>query len=164
MKRNSAKEIALGGLMAALAIVIMCLGGLIPFATFVCPMFCCIMTKLVLSLCGKRISWAWYGAVAILSVLMAPDKEAAALFVFLGYYPIVKPWMDKHKPSWLYKGLLFNVSILVMYWLLIHVMGLNEIAAEYAEAGTVMTVIMLVLGNVTFFMLDMILGRKLRRR
>ena len=164
MKRNSAKEIALGGLMAALAIVIMCLGGLIPFATFVCPMFCCIMSKLVLSLCGKRIGWAWYGAVAILSVLMAPDKEAAALFVFLGYYPIVKPWMDKHKPHWLYKGLLFNVSILVMYWLLIQVMGLNEIAAEYAEAGTVMTVIMLVLGNVTFFMLDMILGRKLRRR
>lgn len=164
MKRNSAKEIALGGLMAALAIVIMCLGGLIPFATFVCPMFCCMLTKLVLSLCGKRIGWAWYGAVAFLSVLLAPDKEAAALFVFLGYYPIVKPWMDKHKPNWLYKGLLFNVSILVMYWLLIHVMGLNEIAADYEEAGQVMTVIMLVLGNVTFFMLDKILGTKLRRR
>ena len=83
--------------MAALAIVIMCLGGLIPFATFVCPMLCCMITKLVLSMCGKRIAWAWYGAVAILSVLMAPDKEAAAVFVFLGYYPIVKPWMDKRK-------------------------------------------------------------------
>lgn len=164
MKRNSAKEIALGGLMAALAVVIMCLGGLIPFATFVCPMFCCILTKLVLSLCGKRIGWAWYGAVAVLSVLMAPDKEAAALFVFLGYYPIVKPWMDKHKPSWLYKGILFNASILVMYWLLIQVMGLNEIAADYEELGQVMTAIMLVLGNVTFFMLDKILGTKLRRR
>lgn len=150
--------------MAALAIVIMCLGGLIPFATFVCPMFCCILTKFVLSLCGKRIGWAWYGAVAVLSVLMAPDKEAAALFVFLGYYPIVRPWMDKHKPAWLYKGLLFNVSILIMYWLLIQVMGLNEIAADYEELGQVMTLIMLVLGNVTFFMLDKILGTRLRRR
>ena len=83
MKRNSAQKIALGGLMAALAMVIMSLGGLIPFATFVCPMLCCMITKLVLSMCGKRIAWAWYGAVAILSVLMAPDKEAAAVFVFL---------------------------------------------------------------------------------
>jgi hypothetical protein len=164
MKRNSAQKIALGGLMAALAIVIMCLGGLIPFATFVCPMLCCMITKVVLSMCGKRIAWAWYGAVAILSVLMAPDKEAAAVFVFLGYYPIVKPWMDKLKLSWLWKGLLFNCAILLMYWLLIHILGLSEIANDYEEAGTVITVVMLLLGNVTFFMLDLVLGRRLMRR
>ncbi len=164
MKRNSAKEIALGGLMAALSIVIMCLGGLIPFATFVCPMFCIILTQLVLRMCGRRIAWAWYGAVALLSVLMAPDKEAAAVFVFLGYYPIVKPWMDRRRLSILYKAALFNAAILLMYWLLINIFGLNEIAAEYEEAGTVMTVIMLVLGNVTFYLMDMILGRELIRR
>jgi hypothetical protein len=164
MKRNSAKEIALGGLMAALAVVIMCLGGLIPFATFVCPMLCCLITKLVLSMCGKRITWAWYGAVAILSVLMAPDKEAAAVFVFLGYYPIVKPWMDQRKLRWFWKGLLFNCAILLMYWLLIHILGLSEIASDYEEAGMVMTIVMLILGNVTFFMLDVVLGRKLMRR
>lgn len=164
MKRNSAKEIAIGGLMAALAIVIMCLGGLIPFATFVCPMLCCLITKLVLQLCGKRIAWAWYGAVAILSVLMAPDKEAAAVFVFLGYYPIVKPWMDRQKLCWLWKGLLFNTAILLMYAILIHLLGLGDIAADYEEAGTVMTIVMLLLGNVTFFMLDLVLGRKLMKR
>lgn len=164
MKRNSAQKIALGGLMAALAIVIMCLGGLIPFATFVCPMLCCMITKLVLSMCGKRIAWAWYGAVAILSVLMAPDKEAAAVFVFLGYYPIVKPWMDKQRLSWLWKGLLFNCAILLMYWLLIHILGLSEIANDYEEAGIVMSIVMLLLGNVTFFMLDLVLGRRLMRR
>ena len=164
MKRNSAKEIAIGGLMAALAIVIMCLGGLIPFATFVCPMLCCLITKLVLQLCGKRIAWAWYGAVAILSVLMAPDKEAAAVFVFLGYYPIVKPWMDRQKLCWLWKGLLFNTAILLMYAILIHLLGLSYIAADYEEAGTVMTIVMLLLGNVTFFMLDLVLGRKLMKR
>lgn len=150
--------------MAALAIVIMCLGGLIPFATFVCPMLCCMITKVVLSMCGKRIAWAWYGAVAILSVLMAPDKEAAAVFVFLGYYPIVKPWMDKQRLSWLWKGLLFNCAILLMYWLLIHILGLSEIANDYEEAGIVMSIVMLLLGNVTFFMLDLVLGRRLMRR
>ncbi len=150
--------------MAALSIVIMCLGGLIPFATFVCPMFCILLTQLVLRMCGRRIAWAWYGAVALLSVLMAPDKEAAAVFVFLGYYPIVKPWMDRRRFRILYKAVLFNAAILVMYWLLINIFGLSEIAAEYEEAGTVMTVIMLILGNVTFYLMDMILGRELIRR
>ncbi len=150
--------------MAALAIVIMCLGGLIPFATFICPMFCLMLTKLVKNLCGRRIAWAWYGAVAVLSLLLAPDKEAAAVFVFLGYYPIVKPWMDRQRFSALYKAALFNAAILVMYWLLIRIFGLSEIAADYEEAGTVMTVIMLLLGNVTFFMMDMILGRRIGRR
>ena len=40
---------------------------------------------------------------------------------------------------------------------------MSDIAAEYEEAGKIMTAVMLVLGNVTFFMLDMILGRKFRK-
>ena len=158
MKRNSAQKIALGGLMAALAMVIMCLGGLIPFATFVCPMLCCMITKLVLSMCGKRIAWAWYGAVAILSVLMAPDKEAAAVFVFLGYYPILRPWLNKLRPDWLFKGLYFNAVIAVLYTLLLKVLGFAEILEDYAEMGAVMTVAMLIMGNITFFLLDRLLS------
>lgn len=164
MRRNAAKEIALGGVLAGLAIVIMCLGGLIPLATFVCPMFCCLMVKLVGKLCGNRIAWAWYGAVAILSVLMGPDKEAAAVFVFLGYYPIIKPKMDKLPIKWLWKMLYFNVVILAMYALLIHVFGLAEVAEEYKELGLIMTLVTLALGNVTFVMLDILLGRRLKKR
>lgn len=164
MRRNAAKEIALGGVLAALAVVIMCLGGMIPLATFVCPMLCCLMVKLVLGLCGKRIAWAWYGAVAILGILMGPDKEAAAVFVFLGYYPILKPKMDKFPLKWLWKILYFNIVILVMYTLLIHVFGLNEVVEEYAELGTLMTIVTLALGNVTFVMLDILLGRRLKKR
>lgn len=164
MRRNAAKEMALGGVLAALAIVIMCLGGMIPLATFVCPMFCCLMVKLVKKLCGDRIAWAWYGAVAILSVLMGPDKEAAAVFVFLGYYPIIKPKMDKMPWKWLWKLLYFNAVILLLYTLLIHVFGLADVAQEYAELGFVMTLVTLFLGNVTFVMLDILLGRRLRRR
>lgn len=163
MRRNAAKEVALGGILAALAVVIMCLGGLIPIATFVCPMLCCLMVQLVRLLCGDRIAWAWYGAVALLSVLLAPDKEAAAVFVFLGYYPIIKPKLDKSKLRWLWKALLFNVVILVMYTLLIHLFGMAELAAEWKELGTVLTVVMLIMGNVTFFLLDMILGRRRRK-
>jgi len=150
---------ALGGVLAALAVVVMSLGGLIPVATFVCPMLCMILLRFVCQLCGNRIGWAWYGAVAVLSFLLGPDKEAAAVFLFLGFYPIVKPKLDTMKVSWLLKLLLFNTAIGCMYYLLIHLLGMAQIAAEYAQMGTVLTVIMLLLGNLTFYLLDLVLTR-----
>lgn len=154
---------ALGGVMAALAMVIMNLGGLIPVATYVCPMLCCLLAQLVLKLCGARIAWAWYGAVTVLGLLLSPDKEAAAVFAFLGYYPMVKPWMDRRRAKWLWKGLLFNGSVLVMYWLLMHLIGMDQVIADFQGLGIGMTVVLLVLGNVTFFLLDRVLGRRFYR-
>ena len=157
--RGEARRIALGGMMAALAVVIMSLGGLIPIATFVCPMLCMLLLAFVTRFCGIRIGWAWYGAVAILSLLMGPDKEAAAVYAFLGFYPIIKLRLDRMKFGFAVKLVLFNGLILAMYWLLIHLFGMDQIAAEYQELGTIMTVVMLILGNVTFFLLDRVLTR-----
>ena len=155
---------ALGGVLGALAVVIMSMGTLIPVATFVCPMLCMMILKLVLPICGSRIGWTWYGCVAILSLLLAPDKEAAAVFAVLGYYPILKPKLDKLPLSPLWKLTLFNAAILVMYWLLGNLFGLTELTEEFRDMGTVMTVVLLILGNVTFFMLDVLLGRRFVRR
>ena len=163
-KRTTAASIALGGVLAALAVVIMGMGTLIPVATYVCPMLCCLILQLVRKVSGNRIAWAWYGAVAILSLLMAPDKEAAAVFAFLGYYPIVKLRLDRAKGKWLWKALVFNTAIGVMYFLLIHLLGMEDIASEYAEMGRIMTLVMLVLGNVTFFLLDRLLSMRLKIR
>ena len=157
--RGEARRIALGGMMAALAVVIMSLGGLIPVATFVCPMLCMLLLSFVTRFCGSRIGWAWYGAVAILSLLLGPDKEAASVFVFLGFYPIIKPKLDRMKLGAVLKLVLFNGLILIMYAVLIRLFGMDQIAAEYQELGTLMTVVMLTLGNVTFFLLDKVLTR-----
>ncbi len=156
------KKMALGGILAALAVVIMSMGTLIPVATYVCPVLCMILLKIVLTACGKRTAWAWYGAVAILSLLLAPDKEAAGVFLFLGYYPIVKPGLDRRKLPWLWKGLLFNGSVLLLYWLLMHLFDMQQILEEFSDLGQAMTAVLLLLGNVTFFLLDVLLGRKLK--
>ena len=163
-RNNASKNMALGGVLAALAVVIMCLGGLIPLATYTCHMLCCLLLKFVYQSCGKRIGWSWYGAVAILSLLMGPDKEAAAVFVFFGYYPLVKPKLDGMKLGWLFKALLFNVSAIAMYFLLINLFGMAQMAAEFQEMGNILMIVTLALANVTFFLLDKLLGMKLRRR
>ena len=158
MKQSNTKVIALGGLLAAVAVVIMCLGGMIPLSTYVCPMLCSIVQFIVLQFCGRRIAWVWYVLVSILCLLMGPDKEAACVFLLLGYYPIVKPSIDKSRLRLLWKLLLFNGAIAVLYVGLIHLLGLSEVLSEAEELGKWGLAIMLLLGNVTFFLLDRLLN------
>lgn len=161
-KRTPAAQIAFGGILAALAVTLMSLGTLIPVATYVCPMLCALMLQLVLKICGKRIALAWYGAVSILSLLLAPDKEAAAVFLALGYYPIVKPGLERRKGKWLLKVLFFNGMIMLTYWLLMHLFGMAQLAAEFTEMGILLVAVMLLLGNATFFLLDRLLETKFK--
>lgn len=157
--RKKSYSMALGGVTAALAVVIMCLGTLFPLATYLCPVICALVLQTVFSACGKRIAWVWFATVAVLSMLLAPDKEAAAVFAFLGYYPIVKQRLDRSIPSWLWKLLLFNGAGIAAYGVLIWVLGMGELAESFQEAGVVLTVITLALGNLTFFVLDSLLSR-----
>jgi hypothetical protein len=110
------------------------------------------------------MGWAWYGAVAILSLLMGPDKEGSALFLFFGFYPLVKPKLEKMPLPWLWKGILFNAAILLMYTLLIHLFGMAELASEFREMGSILLMVTLLLGNLTFFLLDRILSRRFGRK
>lgn len=147
--------------MVALAVVLMCLGTVIPIATYAAPVLCMFTGQVVMRLCGSRTAWAWFGAVALLGLLLAPDKEAAAVFCALGYYPIVKPKLDRTRAKWLWKALLFNGSVILLYWLLLKVIGVARLLEEFSGMGAVLTAVLLVLGNATFFLLDRALGRNI---
>ena len=161
--RSKAYPIALGGMLAAAAVVLMCIGTIVPVATYAAPVLCMMVCQVVLKLCGSRIAWAWYAVVAILGLLLAPDKEAAAVFLALGYYPVVKPKLDCMIGKWLWKGLLFNGSILALYWILLKLIGVERLVADFEGMGIAMYMVLLVLGNVTFFLFDHILSKKLKR-
>jgi len=159
---SKAYPIALGGMLAATAVVLMSIGTILPVATYAAPVLCMMVGTVVLKLCGSRIAWAWYGAVAILSLLLAPDKEAAAVFAVLGYYPIVKPKLDRMKGNWLWKALFFNGSILLLYWLLLKIIGMDQLVSDFEGMGLAMYAVLLILGNVTFFLLDHLLSRRIK--
>ncbi len=149
----------MGGLMTALCVVIMCFGGMIPFMTYVSPVFCMMIGAILLKVIGKTGFISWYFAVMLLSLLLCPDKEAASVFTAFGYYPIMKIRFDKLPLKWLFKLLYFNAVTLILYWILMYLIGLQELANEFAEIGTVMTVCMLAAGNVIFIFLDITLRR-----
>ena len=92
---RQSRQMALGGMLTAVSVVIMCLGSVIPINTYVCPVLCILVTRPVLDRCGRRIGWCYYLATAILSLLLAPDREAALVYAFLGYYPMIRPFLRK---------------------------------------------------------------------
>ena len=149
-------------MLAGAAVVLMSIGTIIPVATYAAPVLCMLICQVVCRLCGSRIAWAWYGAVAVLSLLLAPDKEAAAVFLVLGYYPILKPKLDHLKGKLLWKVLYFNGSILALYWVLLNIIGMRQLLSDFEGVGFAMTAVLLILGNVTFFLLDHLLTRKFR--
>lgn len=153
------KQIALGGMLGAVAMTILFFGGMIPASTYVCPVLCMIVLQIVLNLCGKRIAWPWYFMISFLALLLGPDKEASVLLALLGYYPIIKPKMEKFPVPVVCKLVFFNAMILLMYTLVVAFLGLGAIVVENSLIGYGSLVLMLVLGNVTFFLLDNILTR-----
>ena len=158
MRNSYVKTIALGGVLAALAVVIMCLGTFIPIATYICPMICCVVQFVVLRYCGKKIAWTWYAAVTILCLLLAPDKEAAMVFLAIGVYPLLKPYMDRVRLRILLKFAYFNSAILACYAVMIYLMGMTHLLEENTEFGIWGVAVLLVLGNLTFFLLDRVLN------
>ena len=159
MRNSIAAKVALGGMFAALAAVIMILGGVIPVATYVCPVLCVVICYLVQKFCGSRMAWAWYGTTVLLVLLLAPDKEAVGVLIFFGYYPILKDHMDKLPLliAWILKLVYFNLSTVTLYFLLIYLFGFQGHLHEFREMGTGLLVLTVFLGNIVFLMTDHLL-------
>ncbi len=159
--QRQSRRMALCGMMAALSVVILCLGGMIPLATFACPMLA--MICLIPAVCEYRAGTATllYAAVAVLALLLCPDKEIALLYTFLGWYPGIRSWLDK-LPRLLggaVKCGLFTAAVLAMYALVLYLFRLEAVVEEFAEYSTAMVAGLLVLGNVTFLVFDQVLAR-----
>ena len=155
------KQIALGGVFAALAAVILLVGGVIPAGTYVAPMLAALPLVILLVELPKSLCLGWYAVVALLGVLLCPDKETAFVFVFLGWYPLAKPGLDRlpKLPGLLCKLLLFNASAAALYALLILVFQLEALVREARETGLVMLLAILFMGNLSFLLFDVLLAR-----
>lgn len=161
LKRSS--QVALGGMVAALSVLLMFMTGLFPFATYALPAMAGFLMVAVVVECGTRWAFVVYIAVSILSVLTAPDKQAAFIFVFfLGHYPILKGLLEKLKKpvlEWTLKVLLFNVCVLAAYYFMIYVLRMPDLMTEMGSLGKYTGVVTLALGNVVFVVFDVALTR-----
>lgn len=158
-KKTNASVMALCGVLAALAMVMMFLSGVLPFASIACPVLASLILVPVYTECGAKWGILWYAAVAILSILIAPSKESAILFVFFGYYPLIKKRLGRLPFRYVWKLLYLNIAVLLAYGLMLYVFKLNEVAADFAEIQKWMLAVMLLLANVSFLIYDVLINR-----
>ena len=155
MKKS--RKMALTGMLCALAVVLMMLGGVIPLATFCCPALAGLMLIPVFVECGEKLSWCAYAAIAALSLILCPEKEAALLLAFIGYSPILRWRLDQLRSRLVRvvaKLGVFNLAVLAMYALSILVLHMDQILNAYREMGLMLTAACLLIGNVTLLIYD----------
>src|SRR5699024_5757664 len=89
--KYNGRKMALGGIMAAVSIVLMLLSAVVPTMSYGLPALCGVLTTLVVIECGDRTALLMYGAVSILSLLLLPAKESAVVYLLVfGWYPVAK--------------------------------------------------------------------------
>ena len=159
--RFKSRKAALCGMMAALSVAVLFLGGLIPFATVACPFLAMLCLVPVLCDYGPGSSLMLYAAAAILAVLLCPDKEIAFLYLFLSWYPSVRARLDPIPRSvrWVVKCTMFSVSMMVMYALLLSLFRLESVAEEFRAFTKAMAALLLLMGNLTFLIFDKVFER-----
>jgi len=158
--KNSSKS-AIGGIVAALSLVLMISIAVVPFLTYALPAVAGVLLMFVVIEINKKWAFGVYATVAILGVLFVPDKEVAIMYLaFFGYYPIVKSVIESklpHVPEWICKILLFNATVAVAYLFMIKIMGLT--IDEFDKYGMVAIPMLLGLGTFAFVFYDYALSK-----
>ena len=156
---KNAKNIALCGIVSALATVVM-IAAYFPYLTYSVPAIAGCLLILLVALCGTK--WAVVGyVVSGILVLFFAEPEAKLLYVgFFGYYPIIKEKIEKLNKSWMeyiLKLLIFNVAIIAVYFIVINVLGMP--IGNMGETFKYGTLLLLLVGNVVFLVYDVALSR-----
>ena len=115
--------------MAAAGTALMLLSGAVPIFTYAAPLLASLFLCPVCSRAGNRIAAAVWVITAGLSLLLGADKEAAFFYLFFGWYPIVKPLLDRIGSKGVriaVKTVLFAGLALVMLVLTVLLLGIGE--------------------------------------
>ena len=159
--RKRTRQIAVSGMMVALATAILMMGGVIPAATFAGPALAGLMLIPVFAEGGQKLALGAWLAISALSLILCADKEAALLFAFLGWYPAMKWKLEEKLKGW--KGVpvklvIWNACAGAMAAMIFFVLRMDQVMAEYREMGRAMLIGFIVLANVTLLVYDRLLG------
>lgn len=130
--------------------------AVVPFLTYALPAVAGVLIVFIVVEIDKKWAFGVFSAVAILAFLLVPDKEVAMMYIaFFGYYPIIKAVLESRLPaalSWIIKVLLFNLTMVAAYLVLIFVMGIE--VDEITEYGMIAVPMLLGAGSITFIAYD----------
>ena len=161
MKQRT-RSLAMASLSAALATVFLAFGSAAPMATYAAPILALLALIPAAAECPTSMTLTAYAAASLLSLALAADKEAALVFLFLGYYPALRPRLETLRPKLLrttVKLLIGLGSMVLLYSLLIFLFHLQAIREELLGDGCGIFLATVLLFAAVWLMTDVLLGR-----
>ena len=153
--RSNATKIALCGAVAALSVVLMMLEGLVQIASVAIPALAGLLLIPIVAEAGLGYAFSAYGVTAVLCLLLAPDREAALIYLlFFGYYPALYAVLSKIKNRilcWGVKLVIFNAAAIGEALLAVYVLGIPFDDLPLGKWGYAA---LLLLANVVFVLYD----------
>ena len=109
---KASSKIALCGILTAFSVVAMVIAGFMGVLTYSAPMIAGGVLIVPVRQYGKGTAFTMFAAVALLGMVLIPDKEMALFYLLLfGHYPIIQPLLNRINrkfPRVLLKALVFN--------------------------------------------------------
>ena len=154
MSKNN--KITLCAVVSSLCISLMFLNAIIPIMGYAIPAAAGVLLLFVFIETSAAWAFMSYATVSCLSILLLPEKSSALLFILLlGYYPLVKFYIDKCKIkilNLLIKFLIFNVTAILNFVIATKILKVP--AEEFQAFGLSIVWVLLALGNISFFLYD----------
>lgn len=160
MSRNNTKSynIALCGVLSALSIMLMFCTEFLPAGTYVIPAFVGIVIWVISQQINRKWALLAFIAVAMLSFIVPSNIESMLLFLFFfGYYPTIRDILQRPKLKLiqiLLKFAVFNVAVVITYFILINLLGLGDLIEDFAGFGEYALLFFWAIGNFTFVCYD----------
>ena len=146
------KALALGGITAAMALVILLIGGALGIGAYAAPMLAGLLLLPAGQMLGAKLHAVLWLAVSVLAFILVPDVETVLMFLApFGCYHLLRPWLLMlPAPLRLPAKLLFFNTVTVALQLLLMLLLVPE-----APQGWML--LLLLLGNIVFLLYDRIL-------
>lgn len=165
------KQMALCGLLTALAVVVLLLGGAMGIGTFAGPVLAMVVLLPILEEYGAKAAVTAYIATALLGFFLVPELELAMVYGAFGWYPVLRPRIAGLPSRMLRVAARLALCTGVCLLLYGGVLRLLGMTADLIEATPLFNLALLALGNLTFLVMDLALERltavwhhKLRKR
>ena len=160
--KQKTRSLAMASLSAALATVFLAFGSAVPMATYAAPILALLALIPAAAECPASMTLTAYAAASILSLVLAADKECALVFLFLGYYPALRPKLETLRPKLLRalcKLLIGLGSMALLYSLLIFLFQMQAVQEELLGEGYGMFAAIIALFGAVWLLTDTLLGR-----
>ena len=157
MKSNTMK-IALCGVLGALAVTILMMGFLFPFATYVCPAMAACLLLIIVYEYGVKTGLTLYAAISCLGLMLVPDQELVFMFIFVfGLYSVIKMPLDRKlgkKTRLIAKYAYINISLIISYGILLFIFPVAALVNEFRDYGAPFMALLVAMFWLVFFMYD----------